>query len=43
MQADQVEPVYSVIDPNARRDTVEALKNLAVEKPLERIRADRPQ
>lgn len=43
MQANKVKPVYSVIDPNAGKDTLEVLKNLAVEKILQRIKMERPQ
>lgn len=43
MQANKVKPVYSVIDPNARKDTLEVLKNLAVEKLLQRMKLDHPQ
>lgn len=43
MQANKVKPVYSVIDPNTRKDTLEVLKSLAVEKLLQRIKLDHPQ
>lgn len=43
MQANKVKPVYSVIDPNARKDTLEVLKTLAVEKLLQRTKVDRLQ
>lgn len=43
METEKVKPVYSVIDPNAREDTLAALKNLAVEKLLRSIEAERPR
>lgn len=39
----RIRPVYLVIDPNARENTKQALKELAVEKLLRRIETDRSQ
>lgn len=36
-----IKPVYSVIDPNAKENTVAALKRLAVEKLLQYIETGR--
>lgn len=43
MRVDKVKPVYSIIDPNTKEDTLAVLKNLAVEKLLRQIKADCPR
>lgn len=43
MKSNKIKLVYSVIDPNAKENMLAALKDLAVEKLLQYIEANRPQ